>query len=40
VFIINPPHTLHAALREALPWLGAVLGQRGDAGHRLEQRAA
>jgi 23S rRNA (adenine2030-N6)-methyltransferase len=40
VFIINPPHTLHAALREALPWLGAVLGQRGDAGHHLEQRAA
>jgi 23S rRNA (adenine2030-N6)-methyltransferase len=39
IFVINPPHTLHTALRSLLPWLGSALGQHAGAGHRLEQRA-
>lgn len=39
VFVINPPHTLQAALQPLLPWLAAVLGEPGGAAHRLEQRA-
>ena len=36
IFIINPPHTLVPALREALPLLVRLLGQFAGAGHRLE----
>ncbi len=36
LFVINPPHTLMAALREALPVLVRLLGQYAGAGHRLE----
>lgn len=32
VFVANPPHTLAAALREALPWLAAVLAAPGVKG--------
>lgn len=39
VFVINPPFTLSAGLRPALPWLAEVLGQHGAGRHRLEQRA-
>jgi 23S rRNA (adenine2030-N6)-methyltransferase len=38
VMVINPPHTLHAQLRTALPWLAKVLAQHLGASHRLEQR--
>jgi 23S rRNA (adenine2030-N6)-methyltransferase len=38
--VINPPHTLHAVLRDALPWLTDVLGQYDGAHFLLEQRAA
>jgi 23S rRNA (adenine2030-N6)-methyltransferase len=31
VFVVNPPHTLAAALRPVLPWLAQVLDQTG--GH-------
>lgn len=40
VVVINPPHTLHGQLRDALPWLAQVLAQHAGASHRLEQRAA
>lgn len=40
VFVINPPHTLHAQLQAQLPWLAKVLGQHAGAQHLLEQRAA
>ena len=36
LFIINPPHTLMAALRECLPLLVRLLGQYAGAGYRLE----
>ena len=36
MFVINPPHTLLPALREALPVLVRLLGQYAGAGHRLE----
>ena len=36
LFIINPPHTMLPALREALPVLVRLLGQYAGAGHRLE----
>ena len=36
LFIINPPHTLMAALRESLPLLVRLLGQYAGAGYRLE----
>ena len=36
MFIINPPHTLPAALREALPVLVKLLGQYARASQRLE----
>ena len=39
VVVINPPHTLHVALREALPWLVRELGQYAGASHLLEQHA-
>ena len=39
VFVINPPHTLRAQLREALPVLVKLLGQHAGAGQRLELSA-
>ena len=39
LFVINPPHTLAAALREALPVLLRLLGQYSGADHRLETSA-
>jgi 23S rRNA (adenine2030-N6)-methyltransferase len=39
VVAINPPHTLHDALRVALPWLAAVLGRFDGANFLLEQGA-
>ncbi|MDR2875146.1 MAG: 23S rRNA (adenine(2030)-N(6))-methyltransferase RlmJ [Methylobacillus sp.] len=35
LFILNPPWTLHAALRETLPWMVETLGGEG-AGYELE----
>ncbi|WP_449370809.1 23S rRNA (adenine(2030)-N(6))-methyltransferase RlmJ [Thiomonas sp.] len=40
LFLINPPWTLHATLRETLPWLTAVLGQFNGAHFLLEQQAS
>ncbi len=40
VFLINPPHTLRAQLREALPVLVKLLGQFAGASQRLELSAA
>jgi 23S rRNA (adenine2030-N6)-methyltransferase len=39
VVVINPPHTLHAQLHAALPWLARTLGQFDGARHLLQQRA-
>jgi len=39
VFVANPPHSLHAQMAEALPWLAQVLAQFDGATHRLEQHA-
>lgn len=39
MFLLNPPHTLAAQLREALPWLARRLGQYAGATHRLETPA-
>lgn len=36
VFVINPPHTLPAALADALPVLAATLGRDDSAGSRLD----
>lgn len=36
MFLINPPHTLKAGLKEALPWLEQVLGQGRGQSHSLE----
>lgn len=38
MFIVNPPYTLHAALKQALPWLVDQLGQDERAGYTLTQR--
>jgi 23S rRNA (adenine2030-N6)-methyltransferase len=40
VFVINPPHTLHAQLKTTLPWLHAQLRQTDGGGVLLEQQAA
>jgi len=40
VFIVNPPWTLPAMLKEAMPWLVKVLGQDGGAQYKLEFRMA
>lgn len=40
VFVINPPYTLAAQLKEALPWLEKTLAQYDGAGHLLEGHAA
>jgi 23S rRNA (adenine2030-N6)-methyltransferase len=39
VFIINPPHTLHAELNTLLPWLHQALKQFDGGGWLLEQKA-
>ena len=39
MFVINPPHLLAPALREALPVLVRLLGQFAGAAHRLETSA-
>ena len=39
MFVINPPHLLAPALREALPVLARLLGQFAGAAHRLETSA-
>ena len=39
MFIINPPWTLHAMLKETMPYLVKVLGQDAGAGFILEQQA-
>lgn len=39
VLVINPPHTLHARLQDALPWLRQQLAQHDGATHGLEQQA-
>lgn len=36
LFLVNPPHTLHATLRDAMPVLVAALGQDRNAGFTLE----
>jgi len=36
MFIINPPHTLKAALKDALPQLVALLQQDGNATSAIE----
>lgn len=40
VFVANPPHTLQAGLKAALPWLARVLGQTGKPAATLETSAA
>ena len=40
MFLINPPWTLHATLRDLLPWLTGVLGQFQGAHFSLEQQAS
>jgi 23S rRNA (adenine2030-N6)-methyltransferase len=40
VFVINPPHTLHAQLAGVLPWLHDALKQFDGGGVLLDQRAA
>ncbi len=40
VFVINPPHTLHAEMEVVLPYLTEVLGQYDGANYLLEQRPA
>lgn len=39
MFVINPPWTLHAALKDALPWLRDALAQVDNASQVLEQKA-
>jgi 23S rRNA (adenine2030-N6)-methyltransferase len=36
MFVINPPWTLNAALKETLPWLVKALGQDARAGYKLD----
>ena len=37
VFVLNPPHTLHAALAATLPYLVEVLGRFAGAGFLLDR---
>jgi 23S rRNA (adenine2030-N6)-methyltransferase len=39
VVVLNPPHTLHAALQGTLPWLAEALGQIDAPQWLLDQRA-
>ncbi len=36
MFLINPPHTLKAALKDALPQMATLLAQDKHATHTLE----
>jgi len=36
MFLVNPPWTLAAALRDALPWLARALAQDGYANFTLD----
>jgi 23S rRNA (adenine2030-N6)-methyltransferase len=36
MFLINPPHTLKAALKDALPQMVELLGQDSNAAFSLE----
>ena len=38
MFIVNPPWTLHAMLKETMPYLVKTLGQDEGAGFILEQK--
>lgn len=38
MFILNPPYTLQAALKEALPWLVKTLGKDAGAQFKIEAR--
>ena len=38
MFILNPPYTLVAAMKETLPWLVKVLGQDQSAQFKIESR--
>jgi 23S rRNA (adenine2030-N6)-methyltransferase len=38
MFILNPPYTLEASMKEALPWLVKTLGQDAGAQFRIESR--
>ncbi|RKP50583.1 23S rRNA (adenine(2030)-N(6))-methyltransferase RlmJ [Trinickia fusca] len=40
MFILNPPYTLAAAMKEALPYLVKALGQDETAQFKIEQRSA
>jgi len=37
MFVINPPWTLHATLKQTLPWLASALGVDGQGGYTLER---
>ncbi|ALM82542.1 23S rRNA (adenine(2030)-N(6))-methyltransferase RlmJ [Bordetella sp. N] len=39
MFLVNPPWTLHAALKEAMPWLTKLLAQDDRASFTLDHRA-
>jgi 23S rRNA (adenine2030-N6)-methyltransferase len=39
MFVINPPHTLRAALQDALPHMASLLAQDKNAAHTLESGA-
>jgi 23S rRNA (adenine2030-N6)-methyltransferase len=39
IFVLNPPHTLHAQLQALLPWLAQALAQHDGAEHLLQQHA-
>lgn len=38
MFILNPPYTLEATMKEALPWLVKTLGQDAGAQFKIESR--
>jgi 23S rRNA (adenine2030-N6)-methyltransferase len=38
MYLVNPPWTLHSALKEALPWLARALAQDEGAAYSLEYR--
>jgi 23S rRNA (adenine2030-N6)-methyltransferase len=39
MFVINPPWTLHAMLKETLPYLARTLGQDGQGSFTLKRHA-
>jgi 23S rRNA (adenine2030-N6)-methyltransferase len=40
MFVLNPPYTLAAAMKEALPYLVKALGQDETAEFKVESRVA